>query len=117
GQELARVNAPSGLVLISDGKEMCGGDPASEASALARSLKIDFGVQVVGFGVKPDERQALEEIARAGKGKYYDAPTPVALRDVVQRLAKQVVERAKPAPVGQTVARRSRGQGRHVTVQ
>jgi len=76
GQELAKANAPSGLVLISDGKEMCGGNPTAEATALTQKLKLDFGVQVVGFGVKPDEQLALGEIARAGKGRYFDAPRP-----------------------------------------
>jgi hypothetical protein len=117
GQELEKAQAPSGLVLISDGKEMCGGNPTSEASALSQRLKLDFGVQVVGFGVKPDERQALEEIARAGKGKYYDAPTPAALRDVVQMLAKVIKEEAKPAPEGTRVTLKRRGQARNVTVQ
>jgi Mg-chelatase subunit ChlD len=96
GQELAKATAPSGLVLISDGKEMCNGNPASEAAALTRRLKLGFGVQVVGFGVKPDEKQALEEIAAAGRGKYYDAPTPAALRDVVQMLGRRFREEAKP---------------------
>ena len=98
GRELAQAGAASGLVLISDGKEMCGGNPASEAAALARDLKLGFGVQVVGFGVKPDEKQALEEIAAAGQGKYYDAPTPAALRDVVQMLAKRIEEEVQAAP-------------------
>ena len=98
GRELARAGAASGLVLISDGKEMCGGNPASEAAALARDLKLGFGVQVVGFGVKPDEKRALEEIAAAGQGKYYDAPTPAALRDVVQMLARRIEEEAQAAP-------------------
>lgn len=96
GEELAKTRAPSGLVLISDGKEMCGGNPASEAATLTEKLKLDFGVQVVGFGVKPDEQQALAEIARAGKGKYYDAPSPTALRDVVQMLARRIEEVAEP---------------------
>jgi predicted outer membrane protein len=96
GQELARANGPSGLVPISDGKEMCGGDPTSEAAALTRSIKLDFGLQVVGFGVNPDERQALEEIARAGSGKSFDAPIPDALRDVVQWLARRIAAEAAP---------------------
>jgi hypothetical protein len=117
GRELSRASGPSGLVLISDGKESCGGNPVSEAATLARDLKLDFGVRVIGFGVKPDERQALQEIARAGKGQYYDAPTPRALRDVIQILSPIIAEAAKPAPVGQRIATRARGQARNVIVQ
>src|SRR5207248_579537 len=69
GAELARNNAPSGLVLISDGKETCNGDPAAEAASLARNPNLWFGINVIGFDVQEDERAALAEIARAGKGQ------------------------------------------------
>ena len=98
GRELAKARARSGVILISDGKEMCGGDPAAEAAALAPRLVPGFGVQVVGFGVKADERQSLETIAQAGKGRYLDAPTPEALRISIQRVADRIAESAKPAP-------------------
>src|SRR5262249_1328344 len=56
GRELAKARGPCGLILISDGKEMCGGNSAAEATSLTQNLELDFGVHVVGFGVKDDER-------------------------------------------------------------
>ena len=100
GRELANAQALSGVILISDGKEMCGGDPAAEAAALAPRLAPGFGVQVVGFGVKADERQSLEAIAQAGEGQYLDAPTTGALRASIQRVAggSRGVRSRRPRP-------------------
>src|SRR5262249_18982691 len=104
GRELAAARGPSGLVLISDGQEMCGGSPASEAAALARDLKLGFGVQVVGFGVKAEEKGSLAAIAQAGRGNYYDAPTPEKLQDVVRLLARAVERGGRPEPDRRTPA-------------
>jgi len=73
GQELAKYDAVSSVVLISDGKETCNGDPAGEAAELAERFNLRYGVTVFGFNVGGEERAALEAIAAAGKGKYYHA--------------------------------------------
>lgn len=92
GVELEKNNAPCGLVLISDGKESCKGDPSAEAAALARRLPISFGVNVVGFDVKGDERRALEEIAQSGKGKYYSADSAEELAAALGKVRAKVEE-------------------------
>lgn len=73
GQELAKFDSVSSVVLISDGKETCGGDPAAEAAALAQRFNLRYGVTVFGFAVDGAERASLEAIAAAGNGKYYNA--------------------------------------------
>ncbi len=73
GQELAKYDSVSSVVLISDGKETCNGDPAGEAAALAQRFNLRYGVTVFGFEVNGAERTALEEIAAAGNGKYFHA--------------------------------------------
>jgi len=79
GAELFKNNAFCGLVLITDGLETCHGDPVAEAARLAANPKLSFGVHVVGFGAKPEEDQALAQIAKAGRGKYYDANSSAEL--------------------------------------
>jgi Mg-chelatase subunit ChlD len=96
GQELASAQGPSGLVLISDGKETCQGDPSAEAAALSKALNLEFGVNVIGFGVAGDEQKSLEAIAEAGHGKYYDADTAAEFRDVIQAIRARVQAAAKP---------------------
>jgi hypothetical protein len=100
GQELAKNDAPCGLVLLTDGKETCGGNPAQVAAALAARLKLTYGVNVIGFDVQDDERDALAEIARAGKGMYYNAQTAAELIAVVRGLQKELQVVARPADVG-----------------
>lgn len=97
GQELAKDKQSfCGLVLITDGLESCKGDPAAEAAALLADLKLSFGVNVVGFGVKPEENTALEAIADAGKGKYYSADNADELADSMSQIAKELQVAAKP---------------------
>ncbi|MBI3469001.1 MAG: VWA domain-containing protein [Planctomycetes bacterium] len=97
GQELAKNNALCGMVLVTDGLESCGGNPAAEAAALAANLKLSFGVNVVGFGVKPEENAALQAIARAGRGKYYAAADAQALADSISVIAQEIQTHSKQA--------------------
>lgn len=96
GAELAKNDALCGIVLVTDGLETCKGDPAAEATALASKLKLSFGVNVVGFDVKPAESEALAEIAKAGKGKYYNADSAAELADALDALVKPI---KPPTPV------------------
>lgn len=96
GQELAKNNALCGLVLITDGLETCQGDPAAEAARLLADLKLSFGVNVVGFDVKPEESRALQTIADAGKGKYYNAASAEELAEKMSAVAMEIAASAKP---------------------
>jgi hypothetical protein len=103
GQELAKNNAPSGLVLLTDGKETCGGNPAQVAAALTAKLPLTYGVNVIGFDVQDDERTALGELARAGKGMYYNAQTAAELIEVVRGIQKELQVVARPAETGRKI--------------
>jgi hypothetical protein len=103
GRELAKNDAPCGLVLLTDGKETCGGDPAAVAATLVGKLRLSYGINVIGFDVQNEERASLTEIARAGKGKYYNAQTAAELIEVVRGLQKELEVVAQPAPLGTKV--------------
>jgi len=61
------------VVLVSDGKETCGGDPV-KAAGMLRDAGIDVRVDVVGFAIADDKTRAdLKAIAEIGGGQYYDA--------------------------------------------
>jgi len=94
GDELAKNKALCGVVLLTDGLESCKGDPAAEAAALVARLNVSFGVNVVGFGVKPEENAALKSIADKGNGKYYAAADTKALTDAVSAIAKEIQNKA-----------------------
>ena len=59
------------IVLVSDGKETCQGDPVVAAKALAAK---GITVHTVGFVVDTAARGQLQAIARATGGTYFDAP-------------------------------------------
>jgi hypothetical protein len=105
GEELRKNNALCGLVLITDGVETCSGNPAAEAAALAANLKLSFGVNVVGFGVKAEENASLKAIADAGHGKYYSADDANKLAEFVAAIAREIQEAAKPPEVVDTSRR------------
>ncbi len=90
GAELAKKTSQCGLVLISDGKETCHGDPAAEAAALADQLDLAFGAHVIGFDVDAEGRGQLERVATATGGKYYDARNARELTEAVIALKKEL---------------------------
>jgi hypothetical protein len=106
GEELAKSGGLCGVVLVTDGIESCKGDPAAEAAALAAKLKLTFGVNVVSFGLKPEEDAAIAKIAEAGKGKFYSADNSKELTDSLGAIAKEIQAAAKP-PETEGVGRRA----------
>ncbi|QDV68962.1 von Willebrand factor type A domain protein [Rosistilla carotiformis] len=86
----SKMDAYTGIVLISDGKETCGGDPAAEARKLAAKHNIEF--HVVGFDVDDDTRRQLENIARLGGGKYQGASSPEDLKGALKSVTDQINE-------------------------
>jgi hypothetical protein len=88
------------IVLVSDGKETCKGDPTVAAKALAGK---GITVHTVGFIVDSAARMQLQNIARATGGTYFDAPVgpelPETLKSAFDACKKMVVKLpAKPKP-------------------
>lgn len=79
------------IILISDGKETCGGDPCAVAAELHQS-GIAVKIHVVGFDIKADERKELECIARAAGGKYFDAASAGELSRALTEVQEQVLK-------------------------
>jgi len=88
------------IVLVSDGKETCQGDPVVAAKALAAK---NITVHAVGFIVDTAARGQLQAIARASGGTYFDAPVgpelPETLKQALNACKKRVVTLPpKPQP-------------------
>jgi Mg-chelatase subunit ChlD len=66
------------IVLISDGKETCEGDPCAAAQALAKK-NLKLVIHTVGFGVDEAAKSQLECVARATGGGYFPAESTVEL--------------------------------------
>ncbi len=67
-----KVGQKNQIIIVSDGVETCGTDPAGKAAkALASASKIQ--VNVIGFAVATNEQTALSDIAKAGGGTFKTA--------------------------------------------
>lgn len=60
------------IVLISDGEETCGEDPATVVQYL-KEIGIDFAIHVIGLDVNAQTAAQLKDISDAAGGVYYDA--------------------------------------------
>jgi hypothetical protein len=75
------------IVLLSDGRETCKGDPCAAARALA-SADARLVIHVVGLGVDAATRTQLQCVASVARGAYFDANTG---QDLAERLARAAV--------------------------
>jgi hypothetical protein len=95
GQTLKGAEGLSQVVLVTDGMETCGGDPGQVAEDLAVKSHVRR-VEVVGLGMKPDEKGAVTRIARRGRGKYYNAQTADELAPALRKVVRVAVEDEPP---------------------
>lgn len=70
--DLAGVTGPRIVVVVSDGRESCGGDPEAAVRAL-RAEGFDVTVNVVGLGLGREDRRRIRRLATLGGGAYFDA--------------------------------------------
>jgi len=92
------------LVLVSDGKEICKGDPCAAAKALA-AADAKLVIHTIGFNVDVAARYQLQCIARVARGSYSDASGAADLGAKLGQAAQAkapVVEAKRPAPPPQT---------------
>ncbi len=86
------------IVLVSDGKETCRGDPVVAAKGLAAK---GITVHTVGFVVDTAARTQLQTIARLTGGSYFDAPVGPELPDMLKSafaVCKKIVVKIPPKP-------------------
>ena len=103
-EDLASVEGPRLVVVVSDGRETCGGDPEAAVQGLM-DAGFDVSVNVVGLGLDRKSRREVSRLAEIGRGTYYDAQD-------ADGLAK-ALKRATGAPFVVLDAGRLRGRPRH----
>jgi len=94
GEKLKGVEEQTTVILISDGKETCGGDPCTLVKSL-RQRGIHVRVHVVGFDVNKKEREQLVCIADAGGGKYFTADNAEQLTVALTEVKREIVAAPK----------------------
>jgi hypothetical protein len=87
------------IVVVSDGKETCKGDPCATAKALGAK---GYVIHTVGFAVDTAARMQLQCMARASGGSYFDAPLgpelPGALQSALNACKQAAIAPPKPQP-------------------
>jgi hypothetical protein len=92
------------IILVSDGEESCGGDPAKVACAL-RQRGLELTVHTVGFDVNAVARQQLQAVASCTGGEYRDARNAGELAESLRQLTQAglLVEKQREARTGNKV--------------
>ena len=75
------------VVLVSDGKETCQGDPCAVARALAKA-DSKLVVHTIGFGVDAAAKYQLQCIAKVARGKYFEASSTQELASALGTAAQ-----------------------------
>jgi hypothetical protein len=97
GAALKEKEGATSIVVVSDGKETCEGDPCTAASEI-RASGTDLRIHVVGFDVTPDEAAQLNCIAENGGGKYFGAKNADELVKAFAEVKEEVVAPEPPPP-------------------
>lgn len=83
--DLAGTDREKIVVLLTDGQETCGGDPAAVIEGLVAD-GLNVSLNVIGFAILDDELKAqFAEWAELGNGEFYDATDAELLGNALER--------------------------------
>jgi VWFA-related protein len=85
GKDLAKSSGQQMVILVTDGREECGGDPKAAVAAL-KAQGLNVRVNIVGFALTDTiAQQQLTEAAALTGGSYVTAKDDSALKDALDR--------------------------------
>lgn len=100
--DLAAVKGERLVVLLTDGEETCGGDPAAAIAALTKA-GTTVRVNIVGFAIEdPKLAVTFSHWASLGNGTYFDAKDAAGLSSALTQSMRSSFEVVTPQ--GQVVA-------------
>lgn len=74
---------PGRILLVTDGREECGGDVCAAARRLAEA-GVSLNVDIIGFGTGPAERSALQCITEITGGRFLEARDAASLAQALR---------------------------------
>jgi hypothetical protein len=82
--DLEGVTGPRIVIVVSDGAESCGGDPAREVRRL-KAQGVDVTLNVVGLALDDARvRRSIRRLAALGGGSYFDARDPAEVASAIR---------------------------------
>ena len=88
-EDFPHFDAERIIILVSDGKETCGGNPLEVINDLKRR-GFKFVVNTIGFDVDEETRRQLKAISDASGGKYMDAGNAQELGESLKKVTKEI---------------------------
>ncbi len=86
--DLKQVQGKKVVILVTDGEETCGGDPAEVIQSLL-TQGIDVRINIVGFSIDdPALKKKFQEWAMLGHGNYFDADDQKSLHAAISQALK-----------------------------
>ncbi|MFN8446710.1 MAG: VWA domain-containing protein [Caldilineaceae bacterium] len=83
--DMAQAQGAKVIVLVTDGEETCGGNPAAEIQKLVDSGQ-NIRINIVGFAVNDEAtKKMFMEWAQLGKGFYFNATNALELSDAIDK--------------------------------
>ncbi len=95
GDILRDVDKPINLIILSDGKDTCEGNPILEAKKLWERFNGRLKIYVIGYSVDSQTRLQLEQVAKNGHGQYFDAKDQFALDKTMNSIVSGLSIRSK----------------------
>ena len=83
------------IILISDGEETCGDDPATVVQYL-KEIGIDFAIHVIGLDVDANTSAQLRAISDVSGGVYYDAKSEAELNNALGNINESILPSEPP---------------------
>ncbi len=91
------------IVLISDGEETCGDEPASVVRYL-KEIGIDFAIHVIGLDVDANTAAQLRAISDAAGGVYFDARSEDDLNNALGNINESILPSEPPVVTADATA-------------
>ncbi len=83
--DLAGVTGERIVILLTDGEETCGGDPALAIREL-RTAGTEVRINIVGYAIEDEDlKHSFESWAALGGGRYLNAPSAKELSEAMKR--------------------------------
>ena len=92
-----RKGQHNSIVLITDGREECNGDPCAATTALV-AAGFEVKVNVVGFKLSRADQEAVACISKISGGRYFDAQDANALKSALAQVRQSVTQALPPPP-------------------
>jgi hypothetical protein len=86
------------IVLISDGEETCGDEPATVVQYL-KEIGIDFAIHVIGLDVDAQTAAQLKRISDAAGGVYFDARSEENFNSALGNINENILPTGQPTDV------------------